>query len=38
VFEEAPKLDGDGMLRVPEGPGYGVKWSAEGIRRLSRGA
>lgn len=38
VFEEAPKLDAEGMLRVPDGPGYGVKWSAEGIKRLSRGA
>jgi D-galactarolactone cycloisomerase len=36
LFEEPPQLDGDGMLRIPDGPGYGVKWSREGIRRLSR--
>jgi L-alanine-DL-glutamate epimerase-like enolase superfamily enzyme len=37
VLEAPLRLDGEGMLRVPEGPGYGVKWSREGIERLSRG-
>ena len=37
VFAERPVLDGDGMLKIPDGPGYGVKWSADGIERLSQG-
>ncbi len=36
VFAEPLRLDADGMLRVPEGPGYGVQWSREGIARLSQ--
>ncbi len=35
LFETPPTLDADGLLTIPTGPGYGVKWSAEGIRRLS---
>ncbi len=38
VFEEPFRLDAEGMLRIPDGPGYGVRWSREGIARLSRGA
>lgn len=37
VFEEPMRLDAEGMLRIPDGPGYGVKWSEEGVKRLSRG-
>ncbi len=37
VFEDAPKLDAEGFLAVPDGPGYGFKWSADGIERLSQG-
>jgi L-alanine-DL-glutamate epimerase-like enolase superfamily enzyme len=37
VFEEAPRLDAEGFLRVPDGPGYGFRWSADGIERLSQG-
>lgn len=36
MFEEPFRLDAEGMLRIPDGPGYGVKWSAKGIKRLSR--
>jgi D-galactarolactone cycloisomerase len=36
VFETPPTLDENGLLTIPDGPGYGVKWSMEGIRRLSR--
>jgi D-galactarolactone cycloisomerase len=38
VFAERPVLDSDGFLRIPDGPGYGVKWSADGIERLSQGS
>jgi len=37
VFETPLKLDAEGFLTIPDGPGYGFKWSAEGIRRLSQG-
>ncbi len=37
LFETSLKIDMDGLLRIPDLPGYGVKWSAEGIRRLSQG-
>jgi len=36
VFAKAPQLE-EGYLRVPEGPGYGVEWNAEGIKKLSDG-
>ncbi len=36
VLETPFRLDAEGMLRIPEGPGYGVKFSREGIERLSR--
>ena len=35
VFADPPKLDVEGYLAIPDGPGYGFKWSAEGIARLS---
>ena len=35
VLEEPFRLDEKGMLRIPDGPGYGVKWNREGIERLS---
>lgn len=37
VFADSPKLDAEGYLQVPDGPGYGFKWSADGIERLSQG-
>jgi L-alanine-DL-glutamate epimerase-like enolase superfamily enzyme len=37
VFVEPPRLDAEGFLRIPDGAGYGVQWSAEGIERLSQG-
>lgn len=37
VFADPPKLDAEGYLQVPDGPGYGFKWSADGIERLSQG-
>jgi len=37
LFESQLNLDSDGFLRVPDAPGYGFKWSVEGVRRLSRG-
>jgi D-galactarolactone cycloisomerase len=37
VFETPPQLDEEGFLRIPDAPGYGFRWSAEGIRRLSQG-
>lgn len=37
VFAERPRLDDEGCLRVPDGPGYGVKWNPDGIERLSMG-
>lgn len=36
LFAEPIKLDPDGMLAIPNGPGYGIAWSREGIERLSR--
>jgi D-galactarolactone cycloisomerase len=37
VFENPLKLDAEGFLSIPDGPGYGFKWSTEGIHRLSQG-
>ncbi|GAB4363455.1 MAG: mandelate racemase/muconate lactonizing enzyme family protein [Bryobacter sp.] len=36
VWETPPRLDADGMLAIPDGPGYGWKINREGIARLSR--
>jgi hypothetical protein len=30
-------LDAEGLLAIPDSPGYGFRWSMEGIRRLSQG-
>ncbi|CAN5389318.1 mandelate racemase/muconate lactonizing enzyme family protein [soil metagenome] len=38
IFETPPTFDSEGYLPIPEGPGYGFTWNAEGIARLSRGA
>ena len=35
LVEEPFKLDADGMLAIPAGPGLGVRWSAAGIRSHS---
>jgi D-galactarolactone cycloisomerase len=37
VFEHPPKLDSEGFLQVPDGPGYGFRWSVDGIEKLSQG-
>ena len=37
VFAAPPKLDADGFLTIPDGPGLGFEWSADGIERLSQG-
>lgn len=37
VFTEPPRLDAEGFLAIPDGPGYGFSWSSEGIARLSQG-
>ena len=37
VFADPPKLDSEGYLAIPDGPGYGFRWSADGIERLSQG-
>ena len=37
LLEEPFRLDAEGMLAIPNGPGYGVKWSRDGIDKLSRG-
>jgi len=37
VFETPLKVDADGYLVIPDSPGYGFKWSHEGIARLSHG-
>jgi L-alanine-DL-glutamate epimerase-like enolase superfamily enzyme len=36
VFAMPLQLE-EGMLRVPDGPGYGFQWNVEGIKRLSDG-
>ena len=35
LVEEPFALDEEGMLAIPEAPGLGVRWSAEGVKRLS---
>lgn len=37
VFSEPIKLNAEGLLRVPDGPGYGFVWNVEGIAKLSDG-
>ena len=37
IFETPLKLDAEGFLVIPDLPGYGFRWNAEGIRRLSQG-
>lgn len=36
LLAEPFRLDEEGKLRIPDGPGYGVEWNPEGIARLSR--
>ena len=35
LVEEPFALDEEGMLAIPEAPGLGVRWSVEGVKRLS---
>jgi L-alanine-DL-glutamate epimerase-like enolase superfamily enzyme len=35
LVEEPFALDADGLLRIPEGPGLGVRWNPDGIERHS---
>jgi L-alanine-DL-glutamate epimerase-like enolase superfamily enzyme len=37
LFETPLELDEEGFLAVPDGPGYGFRWSEEGVHRLSKG-
>jgi D-galactarolactone cycloisomerase len=37
VFSSPPKLDEEGHLSIPDGPGYGFEWNRDGIEKLSRG-
>jgi L-alanine-DL-glutamate epimerase-like enolase superfamily enzyme len=37
VFEHPPQLDAEGFLAIPDAPGFGFRWNAEGIRRMSQG-
>jgi D-galactarolactone cycloisomerase len=37
VFQDPPKPDSEGFLVIPDSPGLGFKWNAEGIHRLSQG-
>lgn len=37
LFERPPVLDSEGFLSIPDAPGYGFRWSSEGIERLSQG-
>ena len=37
MFEELPRLDDRGFLAIPDGPGLGFTWSADGIAKLTRG-
>ena len=35
LVEEPFELDGEGFLEIPDGPGLGVRWNADGIRKHS---
>ena len=37
LFAEPLKMDADGLLAIPDGPGLGYEWSADGIARHSGG-
>jgi len=37
VFETPLTMDAEGLLTIPQGPGYGYRWNPDGIERLSRG-
>ena len=36
IIDPPFKLDADGMLRVPTGPGLGVKLNPDAVRRYTR--
>jgi D-galactarolactone cycloisomerase len=38
IVAEPFRLDADGMLPIPTGPGLGIAWNPDGLARLSRGA
>jgi D-galactarolactone cycloisomerase len=37
LCETPPRLDANGCLGIPDGPGLGMRWSSEGIRRHTGG-
>ena len=37
LFAAPPRLDADGLLAIPEGPGLGFVWNDEGVARHSGG-
>lgn len=37
LFVHPIVIDQEGLLKVPDGPGYGFEWNVEGIRKLSHG-
>ncbi|WP_031498354.1 mandelate racemase/muconate lactonizing enzyme family protein [Bryobacter aggregatus] len=37
VFAQPFRLDGEGMLQIPQAAGYGVQWNWDGIAKLARG-
>jgi L-alanine-DL-glutamate epimerase-like enolase superfamily enzyme len=37
VFETPLTMDAEGLLAIPQGPGYGYRWNPDGIEKLSRG-
>jgi len=37
ILVEPPKLDANGMLKIPDGPGLGFQWNPDGVAKLSKG-
>jgi L-alanine-DL-glutamate epimerase-like enolase superfamily enzyme len=37
ILLEPPAFDDEGRIRIPDGPGLGMKWNPDGIARLTRG-
>jgi L-alanine-DL-glutamate epimerase-like enolase superfamily enzyme len=37
LFLEPPRLDAQGLLRIPDGPGLGFAWNPDGIAKHARG-
>lgn len=37
MLVDPPKLDEDGMLKIPDAPGLGFRWNPDGVEKLSKG-